>query len=386
MVVLRVAFQDVALVSDLNTTASVTLMKFNDTALTTSTLETPKDCQKRKGALVHHPQYNGSQARPFQIYPYSLPCLNGTMDYRYRYSPNNIEGMFYTKLSKCSSSTLAGIAVQIARNEAKRRRVEKECLVRADHGSYRYVVTRPDKTRSILWTFIREPASRQVSDFFHFHVSRRGVTPHNDALVKQYSLEALSITNYMTGNRFRRDEQHVNTSEAKVEYILNAYDFIGLVERYHESLVLLKLIYNLELRDILYTSAKQSGGYDDGEYRQKCTFIQRSNVSDTVKDWFQHSTEWSDYAQDDILLYRVVDKIIDLTIDAFGRNKVQREVRILEEALDYANEQCAHTAVYPCSGPGTPRPPNETTCVAHDWACAHACIEDLDLSMFKESG
>eukprot|EP00544_Gedaniella_sp_CCMP2646_P007655 CAMPEP_0202505642 /NCGR_PEP_ID=MMETSP1361-20130828/47731_1 /ASSEMBLY_ACC=CAM_ASM_000849 /TAXON_ID=210615 /ORGANISM="Staurosira complex sp., Strain CCMP2646" /LENGTH=74 /DNA_ID=CAMNT_0049139415 /DNA_START=68 /DNA_END=288 /DNA_ORIENTATION=+ len=74
------------------------------------------------------------------------------MDYRYRYSPNNIEGMFYTKLSKCSSSTLAGIAVQIARNEAKRRRVEKECLVRADHGIYRYVVTRPDKTRSILWT------------------------------------------------------------------------------------------------------------------------------------------------------------------------------------------------------------------------------------------
>lgn len=169
-----------------------------------------------------------------------------------------------------------------------------------------------------------------------------------------------------------------------MEYILNAYDFIGLVERYHESLVLLKLIYNLDLRDILYTRAKQSGGYDDGEYWHRCTFIQRSNVSDAVKDWFQYSKEWSDYAQDDILLYRVVDESIDLTIDTFGRNKVQNEVGILEKALNYANEQCAHTAVFPCSGPGRPRPANETTCVAHDWACAHACIEALDLSMFGQ--
>jgi hypothetical protein len=296
--------------------------------------------------------------------------------------------MFYAKLSKCSSSTLAGIAVQIARNEAARRKkvgipdTPEECLVKADHGSYRQVLNR-DKKRSMLWTFFREPASRQVSDYFHFHVSRRGNDPSDDALFRNESMKALRVVNYMTGNVFYTPAMRNFTAEQKVEHILNAYDFIGLVDRYHESLILLKMIYNLDLRDILYTSAKRSGGYDDGEFRQKCTFIQPSSVSRSMRDWFQNSSEWSEYAKDEILLYRVVDKSIDLTIDAFGREEVQRQVDTLERAVRWADEICGPTAIYPCSADGKRRQPNETTCVAHDWACGHKCIETLDLSQFE---
>lgn len=143
------------------------------------------------------------------------------------------------------------------------------------------------------------------------------------------------------------------------------------------------MIYSLDLRDILYTSAKRSGGYDDGEFRQKCTFIQPSSVSNSMRDWFQNSSEWSEYSKDDILLYRVVDKSIDLTIAAFGREEVQRQVDTLERALRYADEICGPTATYPCSADGKRRQPNETTCVAHDWACGHRCIETLDLSQFE---
>jgi len=339
--------------------------------------------QRKGGALVHHEPYNGPLARPFLKYPHPLPCSNGTINYYYGYDPSK-QGMYYTKLSKCSSSTLAGIAVQIARNEAKRQhKRHSECMVRADHGIYRFVVQRPDKSKSMLWTFVREPARRQVSDFFHFFVSRRGYNPHNDTTFQEESLKALKIVDYMTGGMFY-DQKDYQSSADKVEFIMNAYDFIGLVDRYHESLVLLKLIYNLDLRDILYTSAKRSGGYDDGEFRNKCTLIQPSIVSPNMKSWFQDSTEWSDYAKDDILLYRVVDKSIDLSIENFGRATVENEVHKLELALKYANDQCAHTAVYPCSGEGSPRPASETTCVAHDWACAHECIESLDLSRFEE--
>lgn len=143
------------------------------------------------------------------------------------------------------------------------------------------------------------------------------------------------------------------------------------------------MIFNLELRDILYTSAKRSGGYDDGEYRLKCAFILPSSVSPEMKDWFQNSTEWSEYAALDILLYRVVDKSIDLTIDAFGREEVQRQVQVLEQALEYADEICKPTAVYPCSSNGKLRKSDETTCVAHEWACGHKCVETLNLSQFE---
>lgn len=195
--------------------------------------------KKQKTPLVTHPPYNGTLQRIFPTYPRALPCLEpGVSSYLFGFDRKHggfdRAGMFYTKLSKCSSSTLAGIAVQIARNEAARRKktgvpeTPEECLVKADHGIYRHVLKR-DKKRSMLWTFIREPASRQVSDYFHFHVSRRGNDPSDDALFRNESMKALKLVNYMTGNVFYSPEKTNSTAEEKVEHILNAYDFSGLL-------------------------------------------------------------------------------------------------------------------------------------------------------------
>jgi len=199
--------------------------------------------------------------------------------------------------------------------------------------------------------------------------------------MREYALKSLNMSRYMTGGTFHTKSEY-DTPEKKVAFIQNNYDFIGLVDRYHESLILLKLVFGLELRDILYTSAKRSGGYDDGEYRRTCSLIKKSQVSDTMKEWFRSSEEWQKYAETEILLFRAVNKSIDLTIDAFGRERVAQEVERYERALVYADEQCGHTAVYPCSADGVYQPEN-TTCVAHDWACAHECLETLDLSGFE---
>jgi hypothetical protein len=355
---------------------------FKPPKLVTTSASSPSAKPKKK-PLVEHQPYNGTLVKAFQVYPRELPCFNETNVVR------NSQGMFYTKLSKCSSSTLAGIAVQIARNEAARRRrtaadpdmIPKQCLVQADHGQYYPLMSR-DKANSILWTFIREPASRQVSDFFHFHVSRRKVNPTDTKVFQQESLKALKISKYMTGSYFSRSPARSNmTSEEKVDFIMNSYDFIGVVERYHESLVVLKMLFHLDLRDILYTSAKRSGNYDDGEFWGQCFYIYPSFLSPVMKQWFQNSTAWHEYAKDDILLYRVVLASLDRTIDSLGRDEVEQQVKQLEQALLYADKVCAHTAVYPCSADGKKQ--NPTTCIAHDWACAYKCIETLDLSRFE---
>ena len=52
--------------------------------------------------------------------------------------------------------------------------------------------------------------------------------------------------------------------EAQIDKILDNYDFIGVTDRFDESLVVLQLLLGLETSDILYLSSKKSGNYDDG--------------------------------------------------------------------------------------------------------------------------
>lgn len=210
----------------------------------------PKKGKKHNSRIVTHPPYNGTLQRVFQPYAQpELPCVeSGIHDYQFgidgKYGKVDTVGMFFAKLHKCSSSTLAGIAAQIARNTAARRRkagipdTPKSCLLKANHGHYSNVMMR-DKKRSMLWTFIREPASRQVSRYFHFHVSRLGADPTNDTLFQANVMRSNLMVDYLTGNILRKQNM---TVEEKVGYVMNAYDFIGLVERYHESLILLKMI------------------------------------------------------------------------------------------------------------------------------------------------
>lgn len=110
-------------------------------------------------------------------------------------------------------------------------------------------------------------------------------------------------------------------------------------------------------------------------YLLYCTVVFRNRFN-VDEDWLRHS-------ETDNLLFRVVNASLELTIRAFGREEIAREVSVLQSALEYADQVCGPTAVFPCSSTGVKRLSNETTCIAHDWACACKCIETLDLSMFE---
>ena len=56
----------------------------------------------------------------------------------------------------------------------------------------------------------------------------------------------------------------MNFLRKKVRHVIQEYDFIGIVERIDESLVIIKILLNLQLTDILLPSGgevKQSGSY-----------------------------------------------------------------------------------------------------------------------------
>lgn len=89
------------------------------------------------------------------------------------------EGLLFVKEMKTGSSTMAGVTIRIARNMARRlyNKQFRLCKLRFDHTSASFLdYGNRNKKKSFLFTIIREPTSRAISQFFHFHVSRKGRT------------------------------------------------------------------------------------------------------------------------------------------------------------------------------------------------------------------
>jgi len=74
------------------------------------------------------------------------------------------------------------------------------------------------------------------------------------------------------------------------DYLLPTYDFIGVTERFDESLAVMVILFQLEPTDVIVMSVKQSGGYDDaGDETGQCTRILKPlPPSRTVKKHWSH--------------------------------------------------------------------------------------------------
>jgi Sulfotransferase family len=146
------------------------------------------------------------------------------------------------------------------------------------------------KSRSVLWTVVRDPTDRAVSEFFHFHVSRRGRNGTDDAAFRDYvrgrrtrfrnfqvaylALRKVPVPVPVPAARDRNGtsidasddgippvahrsttspvSQPADVSVDTIRSILRDYDFVGVSERMDESLVALQLLLGLEASDILH--------------------------------------------------------------------------------------------------------------------------------------
>jgi hypothetical protein len=238
---------------------------------------------------------------------------------------------------------------------------------------------------------------RATSAFFHLEVSRKDVTPTDESFQGFMTYPYSGIRDYYFSEMIYEPNDHNMTS--LTGKILQSYDFIGVVERFHESLVVLKLILNLELKDILYLSAKRNGGFDDGIYhkstksydeggvhKDSCVYIVPNYISPTMQKWFDTSEEWKNVSQWDMLLFQAANKSLDMTIDSFGRDVVDQEMKALELALQLAEDKCRASTVFPCSPGGVrARWRNETSCFWWDSGCGYKCFDTLDLNEIQVS-
>lgn len=323
--------------------------------------------------------FHGVIPRAFPTWSGPFPCFEPEEDWYVpgvQRSPAQV-GLLYAKEMKTGSSTLSGVNIRIARGVAQRTSSGfKICKSRFDHSmatTMHYANRIKDK--SFLWTVIRDPTKRSTSQFFHFQVSRDKMDPSDKnfkAALRQnvfqdYYLQSMAMTRYQPGT---------DDSTEFVNNILLDYDFIGITERMDESLVVLSmLLEGVELTDLLYLSAKGSGGYDDGRYKWKCVYIVPPYVSPTMQEFFA-SPEWKKSIVGDDLLFKAAWKSLDLTIDRLGRSEVEAKLEKFRAMKDVAEQTCADRVLFPCNPDGT-RASKRTGCLWNDSGCGNQCLDEV---------
>jgi len=342
----------------------------------------PPPHQSKHPAQYPVPPIVNTLARAFPKWTKPLPCVEAETNWILPHilrSPAK-EGILFVRNMKTASSTLAGVAIRIARSFAQRFPEIKMCKVRFDHtAAFQLEYGKRNKQKSFLWSFVRDPTDRAVSEFFHFGVSRLKMEP-SDANFKHYMLEMRKYTrNYflldMTLKPFQPKRDPNYTIVEAVRSIVQEYDFIGLVERMDESLVAMKMILGLDMNDILYLSAKRNGGWDEGAYEKKCIYIIPSFISKGMKIFFS-SKQWRDYTMGDRLLFQAANKSLDMTIDNLGRKEFQAQLKAYRIAQVQAEEICGPSTIYPCSAGGEARKDNHS-CLWWDSGCGYNCLDQL---------
>ena len=335
---------------------------------------------------ITEPLPEGVSPRVFEKWTRPFPCFEPEADWwssRVQRSRTKT-GFFFMKEMKTGSSTLAGVHLRISKNVARRLGSNyRTCKSRFDHAlAIEVDYAHRDKQNSFLWTVLREPTTRATSQFFHFAVSRMKIEPSDANFKKElqhFVFEEYYIKSLSTKSQFNRT---IDVKES-VANILKDYDFIGIMERMDETLVVLSLLLNIPLSDVLYLKAKGNGGFDDGRFRKKCVYIVPPYVSPTMEAYFA-SPSWKTRIRADDYLYRLANKSLDMTIEALGKDLVARTVEEYKQLRSFAEQECADKVQYPCTSGGA-RLEHVPGCLWQDSGCGNPCLDKVTHMVQKQT-
>ncbi|KAG7340297.1 galactose-3-O-sulfotransferase [Nitzschia inconspicua] len=345
----------------------------------------------------------------------------------------NKEGLLYVKTPKAASSTMAGITLRIAHRHGKDiQQEEKEesvpnedtkishepipatttmpCNSRHEHGlSYRYKDR--NRTQSFLFATIRDPAKRAISDVFYrrsnqqleynetqiLETLQEGVFLLSHRLthikVQGYQLAYLTMREKVEDNHDADDDDEEEeepsidvsqlsreTTKQHIADVLNEYDFLLLVERMDESLVVLQFLLDLDTDDLLHINSKSAGDYAMLIVKETCHRIQPPIVSDTTIRYLS-SSDWHNQHYGDYLLHAAINASLDRTIADIGPERFQKALATFRQRMALAQERCQAHAYFPCSSSGENQLKlSEESCYNRDWGCGYPCLDRLSES------
>jgi hypothetical protein len=309
------------------------------------------------------------------------------------------EGFLYLRPFKAASTTTQSVHLRVARNVASRQTESQPrppfCQVSAGHGPQPYPAVSMfgsrNRQRSFLWSVIRDPTDRAVSQFFYNKVFRQEKAATAENLVadlstdtgtnrpKNYYIRSLALT------EFRTD---VDDPVAFVNAILDDYDFIGTAERLDESLVVFQMLLRLPLADILHVDSKISGNrtgsrkippYTLVSHPTGCVYTGGSKtVTRDMRDYLE-GRAWNDLIRYEQILYNAVNASLDSTIEALGRRKFEENLARYRKATERVQNECSTRIRLPCDAEG--ELVEHTDCMLKDMGCGMDCLDRVATEM-----
>ncbi len=352
-------------------------------------------------------------AKVYQPVSPSIWCIDGRL--KFEQAKQRPMGLCYLKIPRAASSTLVGINVRIARNFAARQDLPDTCI-RHDGPTPGFNYRKRDPSLSFLWTFVRNPTARAMSRVAS-NIAKRPVGTnfhqptknHTDEL-SNHVLETLqtstdiqfgTISEGRGGFQVQYTMQRIieaytawnATEPTKVQepyrihrYIhglLDKYDFIGVVERFDESLVALQLLLGLETSDILYASSRTHDQYTSkqlGGDRYLCyPSVDPQILRTAVVDNYLSSATWWAQNYGDFLLHEAASLSLDRTILKIGLDDFSQALKAFRSMLHIAGQTCH--PIFPCSNNGTYQHRQaEADCYFDDIGCGYPCFDALQKS------
>ena len=317
----------------------------------------------------------------------------------------DLKGMIYIKIHKSSSSTLAGINLRIAHRHYNKTNTIRQVTKKDKHmNQYNDVpycahwwqhkkaiklnVQHRNLSSTYLWTFLRHPTKRLLSHFWFFQegIVQNQTIYNNDKLLKHFfesKIKYTHLNNYqlhfmnpiiVRDKGSRKYEEVVYTIALN---ILEHYDFIGLVERMDESLVIMQLLLNLDPGDVLYTSSKVSGNYVANLYYKCSKKIPVPKIlPKPIQDHITSDTYYKDNFGD-FLLYQAVNKSLDMTIEErIGREVFEKALEEHRYLMRLVEERCEDRVFSLCSKDGVEQW-EIANCYKRDFGCGYPCLDEI---------
>jgi len=293
-----------------------------------------KDYTTTTALALGNEKLPGNAFEPWNRSKHAFPCVPED-------SPETM-GIFYIKIPKTSSWSLGQITNRIAAREALRQGFDKgkyckthDSLV--EHPAIHMNCGARDVTKSFLWTVIRHPNERAISHY-GMHVGFGNWTTSEEEFIDKLQTNIffrphtqlwwMATTNIEAPSNIGKD------ISGFVNDTLEQYNFIGIFERLHESIVVLSMLIGVNIHDLLLKFRPSS-------VVSRCT----DSISWKQKSWltpnmtlFMKTPQWRKKQQGDFLLYTMASQKLDRTIELLGTERVQKNLEIYNRLVNIGSD------------------------------------------------
>ena len=224
-------------------------------------------------------------------------------------------------------------------------------------------------------TLLRDPHEQLMSKFYHFCLARKKCKDAKqfrrewevgEPISDEFKIAFLRSHTTSASEYVAPCDIKVNRTDPGMRQaldILHSFDLAAVTERFDESLLVFRHMFDLTYNDILYFPSKKfkTGEQDD----EHLTVVARPEDGEgpAVTRALQEAVAANFSA--DVTLHRVASLLLDEHIDRIGRKNFEQELAWFEGALACAQAKCERF--------------RHSQCIVLDLMCGYKCFHSVDL-------